>query len=176
MKANTKSMLAILRILAFAAMIGYIVQAGSQIISFLVSFNNPDATRNVYGVFLDLKAIHNYNATYYWYTMSFIIGLSVMHAYVWYRVVKLLSTLNLNNPFTRKVARALEEIGIQLFGIWVVSVIADQSIHAMAKHGGIDIGRLHPVHEVLFIAGIVYIISQVFKRGIEIQEENELTV
>jgi hypothetical protein len=108
--------------------------------------------------------------------MSFIIGLSVMHAYVWYRVVKLLSTLNLNNPFTRKVARALEEIGIQLFGIWVVSVIADQSIHAMAKHGGIDIGRLHPVHEVLFIAGIVYIISQVFKRGIEIQEENELTV
>jgi hypothetical protein len=128
------------------------------------------------GVSLDLKAIHDHNATYYRYTMAFAIGLSIMHTYVWYRVVNLLSNLSLCNPFTRKVARALEEIAIQLFGIWMVSVIADKSIRAMAKQGGIDIGRLRPVHEVLFIAGIVYIISQVFKRGIEIQEENELTV
>jgi hypothetical protein len=30
--------------------------------------------------------------------------------------------------------------------------------------------------EYLFIAGMIYIISQIFKRGIEIQEENNLTV
>jgi hypothetical protein len=99
-----------------------------------------------------------------------------MHSYVWYRVATLLSKLNLQDPFSRKVARSLEEIGIQLLGIWVVSVIAQQSVAWMSKNSGIHIGSLHAVNEYLFIAGIVYIVSQVFKRGIEIQEENELTV
>jgi hypothetical protein len=30
--------------------------------------------------------------------------------------------------------------------------------------------------EFLFVAGLVFIVSQIFKRGVEMQSENELTV
>ena len=99
-----------------------------------------------------------------------------MHSYVWYRVAGMVTTLNIQESFSRRVAMALEEIGIQLLGICIVSVIAQQSVAWIAKDSGINVGKLHAINEYLFIAGIVYIISQVFKRGIEIQEENELTV
>lgn len=99
-----------------------------------------------------------------------------MNGYVWYRIARMLTNFNLKEPFSRGVARTLEEVGIQLLGIWTVSIIAEQSISWISKNSGIHLERFHAVNEYLFIAGIVYIISQVFKRGIEIQEENELTV
>ena len=174
MKTKTTRVLTVLKVLAWMAFIGYLVQCVSQIISFGVSFFNPQAAKNIYGTsFYDL---YNYSQQYFIYAMSFLIALSAMHSYVWYRVAGLLTNLNLQDPFSRNVARALEEIGIQLLGIWIVSVIAQQSVGWIARHSGIHLDKFHAVHEYLFIAGIVYIISQVFKRGIEIQEENELTV
>jgi hypothetical protein len=99
-----------------------------------------------------------------------------MHAAVWYSIILVLSGLNLKNPFSKNVAKILENISIQLLGIWVVTVVGEQSIRWIAKNSGLDIGTLPAEHEYLFFAGIIYVISQVFKRGIELQEENELTV
>jgi Protein of unknown function (DUF2975) len=176
MKNKTTKVLMVLKVLAWLALVGYVFQCGGQIISFGLSLFNHDAPKNIYGSSLSLHDMYQHNQQYFIYIMSFVIALSAMHSYVWYRVAGLLTKLNLQDPFSRRVARALEEIGIQLLGIWIVSVIAQQSVAWMAKDTGIHVGSLHAVHEYLFIAGIVYIISQVFKRGIEIQEENELTV
>jgi hypothetical protein len=45
---------------------------------------------------------------------------------------------------------------------------------------GVELRGLHRylggTGEFLFLAGIVFVIAQIFKRGIEIQTENELTV
>ena len=176
MKTKTEKILLVLKVLAWMALVGYILQCGGQIFSFGYSFFNPEAARNIYRTSLSLYEMHQHNQQYFIYIMSFLIALSAMHSYVWYRVARLLTKLNLQDPFSRKVARTLEEIGIQLLGIWIVSAIAERSVAWMAKNSGIHVGSLHAVNEYLFIAGIVYIISQVFKRGIEIQEENELTV
>jgi hypothetical protein len=176
MKTKTEKILLVLKVLAWMALFGYVVQCGSQMISFGVSFFNAEAAKNIYGTSLSLYEVYQHNRQYFIYIMSFVIALSAMHSYLWYRVAGMLTKLNLQEPFSRKVARTLEEIGIQLLGIWIVSMIAQQSVAWMAKNSGIQVGSLHAVNEYLFIAGIVYIISQVFKRGIEIQEENELTV
>ena len=176
MKTKTTKVLLVLKVLAWLALGGYVVQCGSQIISFGVSLFNLEAAKNIYGTSLSLYDVYQYNRQYFIYVMSFLIALSAMHTYVWYRVAGMLTKLNLAEPFSRRIARTLEEIGIQLLGIWIVSVIAQQSVAWIAKDSGINVGKLHAINEYLFIAGIVYIISQVFKRGIEIQEENELTV
>src|SRR6187455_3310736 len=169
MKTKTEKILLVLKVLAWLALAGYIVQCGSQIISFGVSFFNPEAAKHIYGTSLALHEMYQHNQRYFINIMSFLIALSAMHSYVWYSVAGMLTKLNLQEPFSRKVARTLEEIGIQMLGIWIVSVIAQQSVAWMAKNSGIQVGSLHAVNEYLFIAGIVYIISQVFKRGIEIQ-------
>jgi hypothetical protein len=176
MKTKTERILLVLNILAWISMIGYLIQCGSQLVSFVVSFINADAVEKIYGTPLHVRAVIKYNYQYFIYVISFSIALSAMHAYVWYRVVGLLKKFNLQVPFSRNVARTLEEIGIQLLGIWIVSVISQKTIAWISRNSGINIDGFHALNEYLFIAGIVYIISQVFKRGIEIQEENELTV
>jgi hypothetical protein len=125
---------------------------------------------------LSICTAYTCSRQYFIYIMSFLIALSAMHGYVWYRVARLLTKLNLENPFSRNVARRLEEIGIQLFGIWIVSLMAQQSIAWISNNSGIHLDSFPALNEYLFIARIVYIISQIFKRGIEMQEQNELTV
>ncbi|HEX6225191.1 MAG TPA: DUF2975 domain-containing protein [Chryseolinea sp.] len=176
MKTKTEKVLLVLKVLAWIAMIGYVVQGAGQTISFGLSLFNPVAAKNIYGTSLYLYDIYLHSLEYFIYIMSLFIVLAAMNGYVWYRIARMLTNFNLKEPFSRGVARTLEEVGIQLLGIWTVSIIAEQSISWISKNSGIHLERFHAVNEYLFIAGIVYIISQVFKRGIEIQEENELTV
>ena len=75
-----------------------------------------------------------------------------------------------------EAALLLEKIGYFLISIWIVGTIADNYIQWLAKRIGQNISELDIDFNYLFIAGIVYIISQVFKRGVEIQTENDLTV
>jgi Protein of unknown function (DUF2975) len=176
MKTRTEDVLTGMKILAYLAMIGYSIQCGSQIISFGVSFFNPESAKDIYKTSMNLYELRQVNVKPFIYVMSLIIALSGMHAHVWYLVIKLLSSLNLKNPFSMEVAKLLEKVGIQLIGIWIVTLIGEQVINGISKATGVEVGEFHPVSEYLVIAGIVYIISQVFKRGVEIQKENELTV
>ena len=75
-----------------------------------------------------------------------------------------------------EVAKKLENIAYQLLGIWVVGIMGKVYIEWLSKNTGVDLNGVSIGDDFLFIAGIVYIISQIFKRGIEIQEENQLTV
>jgi hypothetical protein len=64
-----------------------------------------------------------------------------------------------------------------LLGVWIVSSIFWKTyIHYLSEATGIKLPTNNTGDEYLFMAGMIYIISQVFKRGIEIQEENNLTV
>jgi hypothetical protein len=64
-----------------------------------------------------------------------------------------------------------------LLGVWIVSSIFWKiSLYYLSKSTGLQLPTTNSGDEYLFITGIIYIISQIFKRGIEIQEENQLTV
>lgn len=79
------------------------------------------------------------------------------------------------NPFKMEVAQTLERISYVLFGTWIVGTVSSANTSWLMKitgelYGSWDSG------EFVFMAGLVFIISQVFKRGVEIQSENELTI
>ena len=111
MKTKTEKILLVLKVLAWLALGGYAVQCGSQVISFSVSLYNPEAAKRIYGTSLSLHPLYLHNRQYFIYIMSFLIALSAMHSYVWYRVTGMLTRLNLQEPFSRRIARTLEEIG-----------------------------------------------------------------
>ncbi len=76
-----------------------------------------------------------------------------------------------------EVEKKLESIAFLLLGVWIVSSIFWKTyIYYLSQATGIQLQANNSGDEYLFMAGIIYIISQVFKRGIEIQEENQLTV
>jgi hypothetical protein len=66
------------------------------------------------------------------------------------------------------------------FGVSCISPEAAKDISSahsgwLSEISGKQFGNEVP-RDFIFIAGLVFIISQIFKRGVEIQSENELTV
>ena len=109
--------------------------------------------------------------------MCLIIAASALKAIVWFVVFGLLVKLKIQTPFSMEVQKKLEGIAYLLFSVWLVSnVFWKIYVYYLSKDTGIQLPTSYIGDEYIFIAGIVYIISQVFKRGIEIQSENELTV
>jgi hypothetical protein len=74
-----------------------------------------------------------------------------------------------------EVANTLERISYVLFGTWIVGMLSSAYSAWLMKTTGETFVN-YVSGEFIFVAGLVFIISQVFKRGVEIQSENELTV
>ncbi|PSL46279.1 Protein of unknown function (DUF2975) [Chitinophaga niastensis] len=175
-KTNTRTalILTVMRIVTWVAFIGLMIKAGAILISYGVSCVNPEAARNLY-MGLNLHTIRQINFWHYTLSVFFMIALSGMKTFVLFLVIKALSKVNLVNPFTIGVARILEKISYVLLGTWVIVML--NNVHAgwLLKRTGI-LQEEWTTEEFIFMAGIVFIISQVFKRGVEIQSENDLTV
>lgn len=173
-KTRTELILKVMYIIAWIAYIGFLIQTGTILISFGVSWFNPEAARDLYQG-LDLYKLSQTNFWYYAHSVSFLVALTGMKAYVSSLAIKILSKVNLTNPFTMEVTRILEKMSHILFGIWMVGVINNGYASWLVKRFATSQGEV-ATGEFLFMAGLILIISQVFKRGVEIQSENELTV
>jgi len=110
---------------------------------------------------------------------SFILFISILKAILFYVVIQLLIKLDINNPFSVFVSSKISQISQFTFWIGILSFIASQIAKSLQLQGYyIDKLGQFWVDSSAFIlmAAIIYIISLIFKRGIELQEENELTI
>ncbi len=173
-KTRTEQILKIMLILTWIAFIGLLIEAGAILVSYLVSWANPEAAKDLYQG-LDWYPLRQLNFWYYTQAISFKIALPIMKALMCFWLIKILSKVNLKIPFSPQVVRGLERISYALLGVCLVAVFNNLHVAWLAKKTGIILGEF-PFEEFLFVAGLVFILSQVFKRGVEIQSENELTI
>jgi len=177
MKTRTEIILVVLKVLAFMGFIKYSIDCGAQLTNFVASFINPDWAKRTYEVNLDIFNIREKSIAYYSYAMCLTIAVSALKATIWYVVFALQTKLKLQSPFSMEVQKKLESIAYLLLGVWLVgSIFWKIYAHYLTQDTGIQLPANNTGDEYLFMAGIVYIISQIFKRGIEIEEENQLTV
>jgi len=177
MKIKTETILTVSKILAFMGVIGYSIIWGSQLTTLVASFINPEWAKRTYEVDLNLFSIREHSIPFYVYAMCLTIAVSVLKALIFYVIFELLSKLKLQTPFSMEVEKKLERIAVLLLAVWIVSSIFWKLyLYYLTQATGIQLATKNIGDEYLFMAGIIYIISQVFKRGIEIQEENDLTV
>jgi hypothetical protein len=173
-KTRTQQILTIMHILAWVAFVGYMIEAGAILVSYTVSLIDHEAAKDLYKG-MNLYNLRQFNFWSYTGSVSFMVALSLMKAYVSWLVIKILSKVNLVNLFTMEVAKKLEKISHLLLEIWIVSMLSNAHTGWLLK----TTGELHGEWvngEFIFMAGLVFVIAQVFKRGVEIQSENELTV
>ena len=176
MKTQTKTILEIIKYLALIGAIGFSIECGSQIISLIVSFFKPEVASKFYKVSQKIYELRNFDLRHFGFTMTLTISFSAMKSYIWYYIFDFLNKLSLKNPFTIEISSKIQKISYILFELWVISFIGNSYIGFVSKETGIDLANHFNHEEYFFMAGIVYIISQIFKRGVELQEENELTV
>ena len=173
-KTRTEHILTITHILAWVAFIGFMIAGGGLLVTYGISYGNPEAARDLF-MDLDLYDLRQFDFWYYTNTISFMVALSVMKSYICYLVIKTMSAFNMRNPFTAEVASKLETISYVAFGTWVVGILSNANTRWLMKKTGTLYGDLVSV-EFIWVVALVFIISQVFKRGVEIQTENDLTV
>jgi ABC-type multidrug transport system fused ATPase/permease subunit len=166
-----------MKIISWIIFIGLCIKAGALIISSSVSlFVNQEAAKNLYSG-LDLFNLYQFDKGYYIGVISLIITIAVLKAYMFYLVIKIFLKFDLKNPFTSNTAHLISKISYVALGIGVISKISNNynkwlTTHRVEAYISLDFGS----EDLLFMAGILFIVAYIFKHGVKIQSENELTI
>jgi len=174
MKTKTDTLLTVMNVLSWLAFAGFIVKASAILISYIVSITNPEGAKNLY-MQLNLYNLLQFDFWEYTGTVLLMFALEVLKAFTAWLVIRVLSKIKMTNPFTMEVSRTLEKISYMILLVWVVSMVYNGHITGLSKQiPGLQ-QNLIP-GEFILLAGIIFIFSQIFKKGVEIQTENELTI
>lgn len=176
MSINSKTtfILKAMRVIAWIAFLGFLIQ-GLAILGLTIFTSIKDSGAEDFYDHADLSVLFDYSEVQFIVFNSFVVLGYFLKSLVWFFVIKTLSQFNLSQPFTMNVISRLEQISVVSLSVWIASVIANVHQNYLLHRTGEFFGD-KATGEFLFMAGLVFVISQIFKRGIEIQAENELTV
>lgn len=167
-----------LYIVAWIIFVGLCIEAGALIVNFIFSIYKPEFVENLYQK-LDLSEMYKYSKWVFFGVYSFILFISILKAYLFYLVIRLVSTLNLSRPFNSDVANLITKISYFIFSIGLISYVAQQTVRNLQQRA-IETDNLRQFwadsEAYILMAAVVYVIATIFSRGVEIQNENDLTV
>ena len=167
-----------LHVVAWIIFVGLCIEAGGLLVNFLVSIFKPEFIGNLYQK-LDLTELYHENKSVFYGLYGFVLFIAVLKAILFYIVIELLLKLDMSKPFSGFVAKKISQISYYTFFIGILSYIARQTAQSMSHHG-YEIDKLDRFwvdsQAFILMAAVVYIIATIFKKGIEIQSENDLTV
>jgi len=167
-----------LHIVAWIIFVGLCIEAGGLIVNFIFSLYKPEFVQNLYQK-LDLSELYNRSKFAFFGMYGFILVISILKAYLFYVVIRLISKLDLSKPFNSFVADQITKISYFTFSIGILSNLARQIAQNLLQLG-YDIDKLNQFwpdsQAFILMAAVIYVIATIFSRGVEIQNENDLTV
>jgi len=177
-KISTEQILKMLYVLSWIIFLGVCIEAGSFIFNALFTL----VINHNFANYFDLSGLYEYDPGYFFVELLLMSIVAVMRALIFYLIVKILrdKKLNLSQPFNKEVGRFIFRISYLALGIGLFSYSGVKYAEWFVKQGvkmpDIQNLRLGGADVWLFMSVILYIIAQIFKRGIEIQSESELTI
>lgn len=172
---KTSQILNTMKVVSWVIFIGLCIKAGAIITSSFVSlFINQEATQDLY-LGLNLSSLYEFGVGYYVALLAFMILILALQAYIFFLVIKLFSKFDEHSPFNPELSKLIIRISyISLFTGLVASIGTGYSKWLGKKD--ILVPFDWGAEEFLFMSGVVFIVALFYKRGIEIQSENELTI
>ena len=172
---TTKQVHDILKVAAWIIFIGLCVEAGAKLVSVIISlFVSEEGASNLYRG-MDLSALYASDKVHFGVMAILIIIIPVLKAYLFFWVIRITSNINIAEPFSEynaglilKMSKISLEIGLASFAANSYAGWIETNLVKVPFEGN---GT-----EYLFLAGILFIIEQIFKRGIELKAENDLTI
>lgn len=179
MSISTDTVLKVLQVVVWVIFIGLCIETGALLFNFVYSLFNPVATKNLY-LGLNLAELFERHKFIYLSIFSFLLTISALKAFTFYVLIKLFTALNLVKPFSEQIAGRVKTISNIVLVTGLFSVMAHQFYRGLTRKG---IPVDHLVEEfwndsgtLLMMAAILMVISHIFKKGVELQMENDLTV
>lgn len=181
-KISTKQILNLLYVISWIIFVGVCIDAGGIISnSFYAMVLNPAGAQNFWqGV--DLSDLYRYDAGHF-LKQTMLMGIpAIMKAILFYLIIKILhdKRLDMAQPFNKEMGRFIFNISYLSLGIGLFSGWGVKNTEWLVKEG-VKMPQIQYLHlsgaDVwLFMSVVLFVIAQIFKRGIEIQSEHELTV
>lgn len=167
-----------LHVVAWVIFVGLCIEAGGLVVNFVFSLFKPEFVQNLYQK-LDLSNMYHRSRWAFFSMYSFILLISILKAYLFYVVIMLISKLNLEKPFNSYAADQISKICYYTLSIGILSYVARQTAKNL-HHRGFEIDGLEQFwadsQAFILMAAVIYVIATIFSRGVEIQNENDLTV
>jgi len=167
-----------LSIISWLIFVGLCIEAGGLLVNFVFSWFKPEVVAYLYQK-LDMSSIYAQNRTAYWMLSSFIMSLALLKVMLFYAVIILVTKLDIQKPFSNFASRQIRLISYYTLGIGIMSLMARQTAQNLS-HRGLELSFLDQFWEdsqaFILMAAVVYIIATIFTKGMEIQNENDLTV
>lgn len=167
-----------LNIVAWIIFVGLCIESGGLIVNFIFSLYKPEFVQNLYQK-LDLSEMYNRSKWAFYSMYSFILAISMLKAYLFYIVIRLISKLDLAKPFNSFVSKQITQISYYTLSIGLLSHIARQTAKNLL-HRGFEIDQLNQFwadsQAFILMAAVIYVIATIFTKGVEIQTENDLTI
>ncbi|WP_347922054.1 DUF2975 domain-containing protein [Pontimicrobium sp. SW4] len=180
MKTTTNKLLNVMHVISWLVFIGLCINVGALLISFATSlFINPEGANNIY-LGLNLFDLKEFSNLHFVMIILLLILIEGLKALMLYKVVSIFSNIDLVSPFSQKASKLIAQISYLAFSIGLSLAIAIYYESWLKIEKNIDLPTLQEYidggKEFLFFAGIIYVISLVFRRGVEYQDELEETV
>lgn len=167
-----------LTIVAWIIFVGLCIEAGALVVNFFFGFYEPEFIQNLYQK-LDLSEIYHHNKPAFFGIYSFILFIAILKAHMFYVVILLLTKLDLEKPFNSHVAQQIKNLSYYTFSIGMISYLARETTRKLDL-GGIEITSLNQfwadAQAYILMAAIFYVIATIFSKGVDLQNENDLTV
>ena len=182
MKLSTQIILKILHVISWIIFVGVCIEAGGFIFNAIFTMLlNPVGAKHFWQQ-VDLSDLYYHDRGYFIVETSLVSIVAIMKACMFYLIIKILHSkkLSMSQPFIKEVERFIFKISylclfIGLLCLWGAKY-AEWFVKQGVKMPDIQYLRLGGADVWLFMGVILLVLAQIFKRGIEIQSENELTV
>ncbi len=182
-KITTNQILKVLQILSWIIFIGLCIEAGGIAVNtFIVLFINPLGVENFWEGADYLSSLYKFDQGYFIVITLTMIIIAVLKAIMFYLIVELFvdKKLNISQPFNLGLRRFILNMSYLALGIGLFCYVGFNYSVWLTKQG-VKIADLQSLNlegaDVwLFMAVILFVIVQIVKKGIEIQNENDLTI
>jgi hypothetical protein len=182
LKISTQQILKFLNFLSWIIFIGLCIDAGGIFFnSLFIYFINPEAARQSWNG-VDLYDLYTFDIGYFFNLTILMSIVMFLKAFMFFIIIKTINHKNLDlaYPFKNKIKKSIANLSYIAFGIGMFSIWGQQFTDWLINLGV----KMPAIKEIRFGGGdvwfflfvILFAISIVFKRGIELQQENDLTI
>lgn len=172
---KTTHLLSVMKVLTWFALIFIVFNTINVIIALFFSiFTDTIGSKAILNGF-NFNDLKEHGNAIHIFGIFLVLGFHLLRIYTFYLILKIMNNLKIEHPFNEDIAKLISLISYVTFGLGFLAIIGSRfEKYLLSKQIMIDIDW--NTIDYMYLAGVIFIIALVFKRGIEIQTENELTV
>lgn len=167
-----------LYIVAWLIFVGLCIEAGGLLVNFFFSLYKPEFLQNLYQT-LDLTEMYKDSKIAFFGIYSFILTISILKAFLFFIVIRLMHKMDISKPFSTYVSGQILQLSYYTLFIGTLSLLAQHFTKNLMHYGFVtaNLNQFWTDSQAFILMGaVIYIIATIFKKGVDIQNENDLTV